>query len=596
VTDGPGADITIYRRFRNTNLYTTRVTPVPSLVVTPVTRYSAGMDGDVLFSFVGNHDPLQIPGADDDPGPVLSLLRDRPFDHVVLFITRGEYAERADVIRRVTHDTLPEHPDAGSTPPAASPAVSNRRATFSFVDIELQSVVDYEEIYRNLTEAIPRVLETLPYHTTRNYVLLDPGTPQMQTVWFLLVRSGGFPATLLQGIPPRFGGGHYRCREVRLDPARFPLEVRLRSEIEPSGSAVADAPSTRGDDWTILRSEIIGASPAIHALIERTNRAARYDDVTVCITGETGTGKELLARHIHERSPRRGKPFIPVNCGALPQGLVEGSLFGHRKGAFTGADSDRPGSFRSAEGGTIFLDEIGELPLAVQVVLLRVIDQGEITPVGEDRPRRVNVRIIAATNRDLPQMIAAGTFRADLYERLQQLPIPVPPLRERDGDAVLLAETFLHRWNREHNTSYIFTPDAIERIARYTWPRNVRQLQNVVRRLCMYHDTPEIDADAVEDAISDSDGPHHTAAGTEAPIAAGPQGVTSAATNTAPPTAHHHSGYPVDLVGLLEETERTWYARALEEAGGNRAEAARLLGLKPPAFRKALRERFPDLL
>ncbi|MFP4212318.1 MAG: sigma-54 interaction domain-containing protein [Alkalispirochaeta sp.] len=575
------------------------------------------MTADVLFSFVGNHDPLQIPGPGDDPGPVLSLLRDRPFDHVVLFITRGEYAERAEVIRRVTHDAsltaaATPHADTATAPPADTapqpPAADTpttagtRRTTFSFVDIELQSVVDYEEIYRNLTESIPRVLETLPYRGTRNYVLLDPGTPQMQTVWFLLVRSGGFPATLLQGIPSRFGGGRYRCREVRLDPARFPLEVRLRSENEPSGSAVADAPSTRGDDWTILRSEIVGASPAMRALIERTNRAARYDDVTVCITGETGTGKELLARHIHERSPRRGKPFIPVNCGALPQGLVESSLFGHRKGAYTGADSDRPGSFRSAEGGTIFLDEIGELPLPVQAMLLRVIDQGEITPVGEDRPRRVNVRIIAATNRDLPQMIAEGTFRADLYERLQQVPIQVPPLRDREGDAVLLAQTFLDRWNGEHHTSFAFTPESIEQIARYTWPRNVRQLQNVVRRLCMYHDTPEIDVAAVENAISGSDSPSRTAAvngGSTVPPAYGardPRTESVSVTTPSGDTSRPVPNYPVDLVGLLEETERTWYARALEEAAGNRAEAARVLGLKPPAFRKALRERFPDLL
>jgi transcriptional regulator with GAF, ATPase, and Fis domain len=568
------------------------------------------MEADVLFTFVGNHDPLRVPGPDDDPGPVLSLLRHRRFDHVVLFITRGEYAERAGIIRDTARSST-------STDP-----------TFSFVDIELHSVVDYEEIYRNLTESLTRIAPTLPFTATRNYVLLDPGTPQMQTVWFLMVQSGGLNATLLQGVPPRFGGGQYRCREVRLDPARFPVEIRLRSSEEPSGSAVADAPITRGDDWTIMSSDIVGQSAPMVQLLERTNRAARNDDAIVCITGETGTGKELFARHIHDRSPRRNKPFIPVNSAGLSQALVESTLFGHKKGAFTGADAERPGAFRSAHGGTLFLDEVGELPPAVQATLLRAIDQGEITPLGQDTPLHVDVRIITATNRDLSAMVADGTFRADLYERLQQLPVYLPPLRDRPGDAELLAQTFLDRWNHDHGTTFTFSPEALAEISRYHWPRNVRQLQNTVLQLCTYADADILDAAAVREilAITESPATAGTAAGTTAgsgaaagpasqtaplphPAFAGP--ATDAAASPSPtdhprhPAASHPSpraaaphwsqDFPVDLLGILDETERAWYAQALERAGGNRAEAARLLGINPPAFRKALRERFPDL-
>jgi DNA-binding NtrC family response regulator len=565
------------------------------------------MEADVLFSFVGNHDPLRIPGPGDDPGPVLSLLRHRRFDHVVLFITRGEYAERAGVIRDAAREagrgaTAPE----GATGPGdASPHPAGRRPgpgpKFSFVDIQLESVVDYEEIYRKLTESLTRVLPTLSWSGTRNFVLLDPGTPQMQTVWFLMVQSGGFAATLLQGIPPRFGGGRYGSREVRLDPARFPVEIRIRSEAEPSGQAVAETPETRGDDWTMVRSEIVGRSEAMARLLERTERVARHDAV-VCITGETGTGKELLARHIHDRSPRRGRPFIPVNSAALAPGLVESALFGHRKGAFTGAVADRPGAFRSADGGTLFLDEVGELPPPVQATLLRAIDRGEITPVGQDQPVLVNVRIITATNRDLAAMVAEGTFRADLYERLRQLPLHLPPLRERPGDVELLAETFLARWNDDHRTALVFAPEALAEIRRYRWPRNVRQLQNAVRQLCIYTDGPVIDGAAVAAVIADADGMGHaevarsgdgTGLSGRAEAGGGEAGAGGRGSDTGATGA---SAFPVDLLGILAETERAWYAEALARSGGNRADAARLLGLNPPAFRKALRERYPDLL
>ena len=382
------------------------------------------MIDSMLYSFVGNHDPATVPGPAEDPGPVLSLLQTRRFSHVVLFLTNSTYGERARVIQQVVNS-------------------EQTGVTFSFVELSLESVVDYQEIYTGLTAALRRLDPVLPQPRER-YVLLDPGTPQMQTVWFLLVQSGILPALLVQGIPARFGGGRYRSREIRLDSRHFPLAVTLTTPPpepreppeapKPSGTTSprrpAGSPGSPGtpatQEWTILSREIIGTSPAMEHLRRRMEMVMRYEDA-VLVTGETGTGKDLVARHLHIHGPRHGRPFITVNCANLSPQMAESVLFGHRRGAFTGADSERPGAFRAAHTGTLFLDEVGEIPLEVQAKLLRSIESGEVTPLGEDRPTMVNVRIIAATNRDLLGMVQKGTFREDLYERLHQFPLTVPP-------------------------------------------------------------------------------------------------------------------------------------------------------------------------
>jgi formate hydrogenlyase transcriptional activator len=204
---------------------------------------------------------------------------------------------------------------------------------------------------------------------------------------------------------------------------------------------------------------------------------------TVLILGETGTGKELVARAIHDKSPRRDRPLVKVNCSAISAGLVESELFGHVRGAFTGALGARVGRFEVADGGTIFLDEIGDLPLETQVKLLRVLQEREIEPVGSSQTRKVDVRVIAATNRDLEQEVAAGRFRADLYFRLNVFPIAIPPLREREGDVPLLAYYFADRFARELGRRVErIAPEALERLVAYPWPGNVRELSNVIER------------------------------------------------------------------------------------------------------------------
>jgi len=236
------------------------------------------------------------------------------------------------------------------------------------------------------------------------------------------------------------------------------------------------------DDGTATRHGLIGRSPAIRAVWKLLEQAAGLD-ITVLLTGETGTGKELAARAVHDRSARRDHRFIPVNCGALPGELVESELFGHARGAFTGATAAKPGLFEDAEGGTLFLDEIGDLPLPVQVKLNRALQEKEIRRVGANEPVRIDVRLVAATHRDLKAEVEAGRFREDLYYRLAVFPVALPALRERREDIPLLAAHFLQKHAGAHRQEPPgFDAEALRTLAGYRWPGNVRELENAVER------------------------------------------------------------------------------------------------------------------
>ena len=242
-------------------------------------------------------------------------------------------------------------------------------------------------------------------------------------------------------------------------------------------------------------------SPAMERVVGIASRVAEVDS-TVLIVGESGVGKERLAGFIHEASPRSAGPFIPVNCGAVPDALFESELFGHARGAFTGALNERPGLFEAAHGGTLLLDEVGEVPLPMQVKLLRVLQDHEIRRVGENRQRRVNVRVIAATNRNLAEDVADRRFRRDLYYRLRVVEIVVPPLRERPEDLRGLAQMLLVRICRQMGrpiTSY--TANALEQLLRYPWPGNVRELENAVERACALATGDVIDVDDLPDEV-----------------------------------------------------------------------------------------------
>jgi len=245
--------------------------------------------------------------------------------------------------------------------------------------------------------------------------------------------------------------------------------------------------------------EIIGNSPALLAALRKVEQVAPTDS-TVLINGETGTGKELIARAIHDRSARKNRPLLKVNCSAISAGLVESELFGHVKGAFTGAFERHIGRFELADGGTIFLDEIGELPLGTQVKLLRVLQEREFEPVGSNRPVKVDVRVIAATNRNLPESIKAGDFRSDLYYRLNVFPIDVPPLRQRGTDISQIAMFFLARFSKKFGKKIQGMPRAtVDRLMSYSWPGNIRELQNVVERgvILSQSSVLELEADVI---------------------------------------------------------------------------------------------------
>ena len=232
---------------------------------------------------------------------------------------------------------------------------------------------------------------------------------------------------------------------------------------------------------------LLGASPAFLRCIETARRAAIAGS-TVLITGESGTGKEGIARLIHRESPRSAGPFIPVNCGAIPENLIEAELFGYARGAFTGALSARPGKFTLAHGGTLFLDEIGEMPLTMQVRLLRVLQERVVEPLGGGGPVRADFRLVAATHRDLREAVRLGHFREDLWFRLHVVPVTLPPLRERAGDAVLLARHYLDRFNALYGTTYVLDAAHEERLSSHPWPGNVRELINVIERAVVLSD------------------------------------------------------------------------------------------------------------
>jgi transcriptional regulator with GAF, ATPase, and Fis domain len=248
-------------------------------------------------------------------------------------------------------------------------------------------------------------------------------------------------------------------------------------------------------DQALMFEEIVGASPALRAVLSRVSKVAPTDS-TVLLTGETGTGKELIARAIHKRSQRSSRAFVSVNCAAIPSSLIASELFGHEKGAFTGATQRRLGRFELAEEGTLFLDEVGELPAETQITLLRVLQEHEFERVGGNQPIRANVRLIAATNRDLEAAIAAGTFRSDLFYRLNVFPVEIPPLRERREDIPLLVEYFIAQFARKAGKTFRgINKKTLNLLLAYPWPGNIRELQNVVERSVIVCETETFSVD-----------------------------------------------------------------------------------------------------
>jgi len=308
---------------------------------------------------------------------------------------------------------------------------------------------------------------------------------------------------------------------------------------------------------------VVGDSPQMRQVIERLKRIAPTN-ASVLIQGETGTGKELVAQAIHHNSPRKNRPFVGLNCAALSENILESELFGHVKGAFTDASTDRVGKFEYAHGGTMFLDEVGDMPLPTQIKLLRVLESGEITRVGSNEPIKVNVRILSATNQNLDEAIRRGSFREDLYHRLKVVTIRLPTLRERSQDVPILIDHFMRLFARQHGKHVRgMSPAARRKILAYPWPGNVRQLRNAVESMIVVDYDGLLDVDDLPEELADPDEP---------PVEPSTASLTK-------------------MVGKpLQELERLFIAETLRVTGGNREEAAKMLGIGERTLYRKIKE------
>jgi two-component system nitrogen regulation response regulator GlnG len=358
------------------------------------------------------------------------------------------------------------------------------------------------------------------------------------------------------------------------------IAVVGRALAEPRGPRRTEAEPEGGE-----AIPLVGRSPAMQEIYRMLARLMQTD-LTVTITGESGTGKELVARALHDYGKRRKGPFVAVNMAAIPRELIESELFGHERGAFTGAQNRSAGRFEQAEGGTLFLDEIGDMPMEAQTRLLRVLQQGEYTTVGGRTPIRTDVRIVAATNKDLRNLIRQGLFREDLFFRLNVVPIRLPPLRERTDDVPDLVRHFLAVAEREGLPLKTIEPEAIEAMQRYRWPGNIRELENLVRRLAALYPQERISAAIIENEV----GPAAEPGGPPCPTTEDISGAVER--HLASYFGEYGAALPPHGLyqRILREVEGPLISAALGATRGNQIKAAELLGLNRNTLRKKIRE------
>jgi DNA-binding NtrC family response regulator len=428
--------------------------------------------------------------------------------------------------------------------------------------VEAVSTLGYEPVAaRSGEEALERILSSKP-----DLVLTDlrmPGMNGVELVQRLRSVAPGLPSVLITAhgtIEMAVQAMKDGASDVLLKPCSPQALKGVIDRVERN-RRVERENECQAAELAAGTPEIVAASPAMTETLRTVARIAQSKG-TVLITGESGTGKELIAQLVHQSSPRRNRPFIAVNCAALPESLLESELFGHERGAFTGAHKSKEGRFELASGGTLLLDEIGEIPLILQAKLLRVLEEEEFERVGGTHTLKVDVRVIATTNRDLLAETRAGRFREDLFYRLHVLPVHIAPLRERMEDIEPLARHCAEHFARQHGLETPrFSPDALERLHTWRWPGNVRELENVIQRTVVMLQGPTIEASDIA----------FSGAGT-GPLASPPlNGTTAAAAELTPQFANR----------TLEEVERVSILATLEASRGNKAEAARRLGVTP---------------
>lgn len=484
------------------------------------------MNRRVLFAWIGNTDLRCSRGDLEGDGPIAGAAAEREFEAIHLLANSRE-----------------------GVAPYKRWLSSRCQAEITVHQVRLKRPTDFEAIYRNTVDVVSKVLSDgctaadLTFHTS-------PGTPQMAAAWIILAKTR-FEAELIESSLEHGVNTLSVPLEMSAD---FVPDLLRRSDEELQRISQGLSPEAPEFD------EILHRSAPMKKVVALARRAAARN-LPVLIEGETGTGKELFARAIHQSSPRRGRNFQAVNCGAIPVELVDSELFGHEKGAFTGASTTRKGHFEEADGGTIFLDEIGELPLQAQVRLLRVLQEGEVLRVGSTSAKKIDVRIIAATNRKLIDEVRQGRFREDLFYRLAVVRLLLPALRDRQGDLSHLIDSMLDRVNTEASSQPGFVPKKLSPAARnlllrHPWPGNVRELINTLERVSVWNPGNRIEEADVRESLL-------------------PTGTGSGDDILGRPL-----GKPFNLEELLGDVARHYLERGLKEAGGNKTRASELVGFK----------------
>jgi DNA-binding NtrC family response regulator len=483
----------------------------------------------LLFCWIGMTDLKAASGNTDvGMGPIAQAMTNRRYDEAVL-LNNWEESAAQDYCAWLRRQT-------------SSPIIIRQ--------VRLSSPTHFGEIYQ---AALTTISENIKKHgPDANLVFhLSPGTPAMAAVWILLAKTR-FPAEMIESS---------KDHGVQLASVPFDISAEflphLLNKPDKTIERLAAGIPVEAPEF----DDIIHRSEVMQRIILKARKVAPRS-IPVLIEGESGTGKELFARAIHDASPRRDKPFVAINCGAIPAELVESELFGHEKGAFTGAVAARIGHFEAAHTGSIFLDEIGELPRDMQVKLLRTLQEREIKRIGSAATQKIDVRIIAATNRNLIDAVAAGSFREDLFYRLAVAVIKLPPLRDREGDVGLLIDQFLDRINREscNEPGYIkkkICASARNLLLLHTWPGNVRELQNTLTRAAVWSLDEELDEKDIREALL--------------PVPASDKekgGILNQSLETG-----------IDLPGIMHSVAVHYLERALEKYSGNKTKAAKTLGL-----------------
>ncbi len=494
---------------------------------------------NVLLTMVGLHDPFS-PGVDgqDHAGPILTLLNERQYSKVILFSNKFVQARcektKKEIEKRFGFDT-------------------------EIREFIIDDPTDYVSLLREMRRHYQEISSDIGAKN-EYYICVTSGTPHMHACWVLLAASGEIPAHILNVRNKKFVSKERPLIEdIDYTNKAFPKVTARATRME--------IPVENKDINAIIEKHgIIGDHPDFKKALEYATTIGESSSPALLL-GETGTGKELFAHYIHDLSERADKPFVPVNCAAIPENLVESILFGHTKGSFTGATSAKKGKFEIADGGTLFLDEIGELPLAVQAKLLRVLEDGVIEIVGAEKTKKVDVRLIAATNRDLKEMILNDEFRADLYYRINIGVINIPTLRERVTDIPKIAIHVLANLTYLRKQKSI-TPAALSFLQRQNWPGNIRDLRNVIERSVLLSRSEVIDVNdiALLDPIEQQ--------------------------NDEVKIPDIYEGFSMD--SFIIEIKKELFKKAVEKSNGNKSKAAVLLGVSAQAVHQFYKTHFNE--